>query len=206
MKNDDVWRPTIELRTAILLAILLCGGYFAWERYTGASVLASLSSTPAVPAQIGATVVPPQIGTKAANPTIRYTDVVRYMTADGKFGITDDQSKVPAGAKILSLEQREIQTEQGTVGAPNEARNGTATRLSDYRRNQLRSGRALLAQLEQEQAAQKQQRDAEDAEPSSSPSSSDSGRPPCRPSSGSPHAVFCDPSRSRSVDDVSIHP
>jgi hypothetical protein len=196
---------TIELRTALLLVAFLFGAYFVWERYSSAPKPVSISSTPVTTAQTGTSSPSPtsmpvtttaQTGIGSPSPTKQYTDVVRYMTADGKFGITDDQSKVPPGAKILSLERREIHPEQ-----PN---GGVATRPADKRRNdRIRSGLAV-AQLEQEQAAQKAQRDAEDAASSSSPSSSDSDRSPCRQTSWG--AVVCDPSRSRSVDDLSVHP
>jgi hypothetical protein len=175
--------PAIELRTAVFLVLVLSGGYFAWERYSNVREPASISSTPNIATEVGTTSPP--------SATRQYTDVVRYMTADGKFGMTDDQSKVPPGAKILSLEQREVYSEQRT--------GDVANRLADNRRNdRVRSGRALLTQLEQEQAAQKAQRDAEDAAPSSSP------RSPCGRTSWG--AVVCSPSRSRSVDEVSVHP
>jgi len=188
------------IKTTVLLLILVCGGYFAWQRYSSVSEGASVS--PASPASRMTQAVLAEIGTKPANPTQQYTDVVRYLTADGKFGMTDDQSKVPAGAKILSIEHREVHSEQGAV-KPDAAGSGSVpARLSENRRSQGVRGQALLTQLEQDQAALKAQRDAEDAASPSSPKASDSGRSPCHHTPGSPHELYCDPSRSRSVDEL----
>jgi hypothetical protein len=188
-------------KTTVLLVILGCGGYFAWERYSSAPEGGSPSpmTSGGSPSPITSAVL--EQVTKLASPTPQYTEVVRYMTADGQFGLTDDQAKVPAGAKILGIEKREVHTDQGSL-KPDPAGNGTAaTRLPAYRRDQgVRSGRASLMQLEQEQAALKAQRDAEDSASSSSPSQS--SRAPCHQTPGSPHELYCDPSRSRSVDEL----
>jgi len=189
------------IKTTVLLVILVCGGYFAWERYS--TVSEGASASPVTPVTPVTRAVLAQIGIKPANPTQQYTDVVRYLTADGKFGMTDDQAKVPAGAKILSIEHREVHTEQGSVESDAA---GNASVPANRRNQGVRSSRAFLTQLEQEQTALKAQRDAEDAASSSSPNSSDSSRSPCRNSPGSPHERFCDPSRSRSVDELSTRP
>jgi hypothetical protein len=190
MEQEDL---AIELRTGVLLVAFLAGGYFAWERYSSSSAPVAVPSAPFTTPHIDAKAP----GSASPSPATQYADVVRYMTADGKFGMTDDQSKVPPGAKILGVEQRESHTEQRNPGA--------ATRPADNGRHErIRSGLAL-SQLESEQAVQKAQRDAEDAS-SSYPAASANGSSTCRQSPGSPHAVFCDPAHSRSVDEVSVHP
>jgi hypothetical protein len=188
----------IELRTVILAIAFISGGYFAWERYSTRSEPTYASSAPLTSGHSASSALVPQIDSKAPHAAKQYVDLVRYMTAEGSFGMIDDQSKVPAGAKVLGVERREIQ--------PQESDGGAVTQHADNHRNgKMRSGLAPL-QLEQEQAALRAQRDAEDAASSSSPSSSARGRSPCRESPGSPHEVFCNPSRSRSVDEVSVHP
>jgi hypothetical protein len=137
-----------------------------------------------------------QIDAGSPSATKQYEDVVRYLTADGKFGMTDDQSKVPAGAKVLSIEHREIHSEQHN--------GGVAAQLAGNRRNDRTAYGLALSQLEQEQAAQKAQRDAQDAASSFSSSPSDSDRSPCHQTSWG--AVVCNPSRSRPVDEISVHP
>ena len=114
----------MNLRTLGLLLILFTTGYFAWERHSAALDPSSIPVTRPVvlPRMSPAPEVPKPAATDPAKPTKQYMDVVRYLTADGKFGMTDDQSKVPSGARILSLEQKEVHAEQRVIEAHNVSR------------------------------------------------------------------------------------
>jgi hypothetical protein len=49
-----------------------------------------------------------QPGSEEPEAEIRSYELIRYVNADGSFGMTDDPRRVPAGAKITGRERRTV--------------------------------------------------------------------------------------------------